>query len=594
MNRRETAEEPSMEDILASIRKIIADEPAASTTPALPLPQASPAGFASAPPAKEPHAQFGGPQPSLTARLNDVFGAGSGMTADTFPAAKFPAKPFPSRPLRSVMDDDLGDMLADAPLAPAKAAEVPAAVTKPAPTVIAAPPAGSRPFPLDRAATDLLAGRTAIPAPPSPPAGDSTRPQPQSGFYPPNARLTELRSSPPLHAPASFDTSPSFPPQAAQQPAAQQDAPRPAPVVIASMAPMEQRPLPAARPFNFAPGAPAAAQHAAPSTVEQAAPAAASLAVQSPALRPEPVVIASSQPFTAPIAPPSSPLQQPSIAATLAPAAPEIPAKPAGISAATLDFLMPSARQTDPVPPAPAQRDSLPVAPIISASTLDFLKPVPRAVEGSTEEVAAQTAPAAAAQPAPEPAPPAQAPVVVAAPPPEPTPVAPFIIAAAPERLEPEPTPAAATIAAATDPNGEATADPSDAVASALGALAAGLAASSRGHAPEIVVSAVEISPPKPEAKSEAEPVQLQDKLAATASMVSAAGVSVFSAPATVAGNSELKAISTSTLDDTAAELLRPMLRQWLDDNMPRIVERALRIELTQAVTITDNTAPEK
>jgi len=33
-------------------------------------------------------------------------------------------------------------------------------------------------------------------------------------------------------------------------------------------------------------------------------------------------------------------------------------------------------------------------------------------------------------------------------------------------------------------------------------------------------------------------------------------------------------------LDRAAAELLRPMLRQWLSDNMPRIVEEALRSEL--------------
>ncbi len=34
-------------------------------------------------------------------------------------------------------------------------------------------------------------------------------------------------------------------------------------------------------------------------------------------------------------------------------------------------------------------------------------------------------------------------------------------------------------------------------------------------------------------------------------------------------------------LDGAAAELLRPMLRQWLAENMPRIVEAALRSELT-------------
>lgn len=36
------------------------------------------------------------------------------------------------------------------------------------------------------------------------------------------------------------------------------------------------------------------------------------------------------------------------------------------------------------------------------------------------------------------------------------------------------------------------------------------------------------------------------------------------------------------TLEDTVTELLRPMLRNWLDENMPRIVEKALRVELAE------------
>ena len=38
------------------------------------------------------------------------------------------------------------------------------------------------------------------------------------------------------------------------------------------------------------------------------------------------------------------------------------------------------------------------------------------------------------------------------------------------------------------------------------------------------------------------------------------------------------------TLDDTIIDLLRPMIRQWLDDNMPRMVEKALRVELAAGV----------
>lgn len=44
------------------------------------------------------------------------------------------------------------------------------------------------------------------------------------------------------------------------------------------------------------------------------------------------------------------------------------------------------------------------------------------------------------------------------------------------------------------------------------------------------------------------------------------------------------QAAGVRTLEDTVVDLLRPMIRQWLDDNMPRMVEKALRIELAQSV----------
>lgn len=40
------------------------------------------------------------------------------------------------------------------------------------------------------------------------------------------------------------------------------------------------------------------------------------------------------------------------------------------------------------------------------------------------------------------------------------------------------------------------------------------------------------------------------------------------------------------SVEDLVAELLRPMLRQWLDENMPRIVEKALRIELANGLKL--------
>lgn len=38
------------------------------------------------------------------------------------------------------------------------------------------------------------------------------------------------------------------------------------------------------------------------------------------------------------------------------------------------------------------------------------------------------------------------------------------------------------------------------------------------------------------------------------------------------------------TMEDTVSELLRPMLRNWLDSHMPRIVEKALKVELASAI----------
>ncbi len=42
--------------------------------------------------------------------------------------------------------------------------------------------------------------------------------------------------------------------------------------------------------------------------------------------------------------------------------------------------------------------------------------------------------------------------------------------------------------------------------------------------------------------------------------------------------------LGVQTLEDTVSELLRPRLREWLADNMPRIVEKALRIEMASSV----------
>jgi cell pole-organizing protein PopZ len=38
------------------------------------------------------------------------------------------------------------------------------------------------------------------------------------------------------------------------------------------------------------------------------------------------------------------------------------------------------------------------------------------------------------------------------------------------------------------------------------------------------------------------------------------------------------------TLEDAVAEMLKPMLQKWLADNMPRIIERALRVEAASGI----------
>ncbi|MCH9765727.1 MAG: DUF2497 domain-containing protein [Alphaproteobacteria bacterium] len=45
-------------------------------------------------------------------------------------------------------------------------------------------------------------------------------------------------------------------------------------------------------------------------------------------------------------------------------------------------------------------------------------------------------------------------------------------------------------------------------------------------------------------------------------------------------------------VEDATADLLRPMLRQWLTDNMPRMVEKALHIEVAETVRTSKNHDP--
>ena len=42
-------------------------------------------------------------------------------------------------------------------------------------------------------------------------------------------------------------------------------------------------------------------------------------------------------------------------------------------------------------------------------------------------------------------------------------------------------------------------------------------------------------------------------------------------------------------MEDAAAQLLRPILKQWLTENMPKIVEKALRSEASEDYPPQDN-----
>jgi cell pole-organizing protein PopZ len=44
------------------------------------------------------------------------------------------------------------------------------------------------------------------------------------------------------------------------------------------------------------------------------------------------------------------------------------------------------------------------------------------------------------------------------------------------------------------------------------------------------------------------------------------------------------QAQASAPIEDSTADLLRPMLRQWLAENMPRMVEKALHIEVAESV----------
>lgn len=114
--------------------------------------------------------------------------------------------------------------------------------------------------------------------------------------------------------------------------------------------------------------------------------------------------------------------------------------------------------------------------------------------------------------------------------------------------------------------NGHYGAEPmsADAAHSALDALAQGLAASA-GHASEAIPLITPIIDVVPEADVRSPPPASPSMLPAMVSPVGSMPVN-------------------RTLEDAVADMLRPMLQQWVADNMPRIIEKALRSEVEKTL----------
>jgi len=103
----------------------------------------------------------------------------------------------------------------------------------------------------------------------------------------------------------------------------------------------------------------------------------------------------------------------------------------------------------------------------------------------------------------------------------------------------------------------------------ALDALAQGLAASAAANSAPVepVSPAIPLTPvfeaPEPEFRAQPAPSS-----------------STLPAPLASPGSMPVN----RTLEDAVADMLRPMLQQWVADNMPRIIERALRTEVAKSV----------
>lgn len=66
------------------------------------------------------------------------------------------------------------------------------------------------------------------------------------------------------------------------------------------------------------------------------------------------------------------------------------------------------------------------------------------------------------------------------------------------------------------------------------------------------------------------------------------AGANVRPSPLDPQGQPEPRIDGRRTLEEIVSDLLRPLLRSWLDENLPRLVEPGLRSEIARALLRAD------
>lgn len=493
MNRPDKAGEPSMEEILASIRQIIADEPSAEQPE----------------PAIEPNplvpqslgAKSGESRAPLSDRLNSVLR--SGPLPPTSPLGS-------KRPLS--FDQDLADMFDEpesangsAVAAPKPDMRMPEGLSHPMArkSFVPSQPEPTPPEPEEEPAKPVLDGAAAMPpqlAPseplvPPPPFGSSTEKAPVAS--PPPATF----GFPPLRK-ASF-----YPPQP-KTPAPAAAAPSPSP----------QANPPAGAPVQSVPPVDAGAGRVAPATAEAPSHGFGTLGAASAPPAPEPQVVDTGPAFGA----------APSVGGVSAveAAAPQARANDAGASASPFPAFTPSnAASSAPVQPEPERAGFTEASSLAGTAHPSF----------HAADVRRDPPPA------------------------EPRPFAgPFTAS----------PPAGSGFADQSRFAIEPDASSSVAAHQALDALAQGLAASAAAssvaqEAPSKAIPLTPVIEPEVSVHSAPTPSNL---------------------PAPVPSGSGDGGLGPRTLEDAVAEMLRPMLQQWVADNMPRIIERALRTEVASTM----------